>query len=172
MALYLWIATFLFRFLISIINYHIPIYQRTIHDHIFEILLDFSPFYEVNVCMCEITMFIGYLTYLIMGSCNIHLWDQIIHQLAQQNWTNFVKENLTFEPTFRFSILMRKPRKTISEWKVVFQKLKTPESICFKTRIKSFPYLDRKIRAKTLLELICLFFFLETSLILTSKCNK
>ena len=172
LALYLWISTFLFRFLISIVNYHIPIYQHTIHDHIFEILLDFSPFYEVNICMLEMTSFIGYLTYLIIDSSNIHLWDQIVHQLAKQNWTDFVKANLTFEPTFRFSILMQKPMKTISEWKEVYQKLQNPDSICFESRINSFPYLDRKIRARTLLELIYLFFMLETFLMLTSKCHK
>ena len=169
LALYLWISTFSFRFLISIINYKIPIYRHTIHDHVVEVLLDFGPFYEVNICIIEMTLFIGYITYLIIDSSNIHLWDQIILQLAHQSWNDFVKRNLTFEPAFRFSMLMRKPKETISEWKEVFQKLQNPDSICFKSTIKHFPYLDRKIRARILLESICLFFSLETLLMLTSK---
>ena len=165
----MWLSMFPIRLFVSSLNYRFDIYQHTVHDHMVEILFDFRPYYEVNVFMGQFTLFVLYTTYLIMDSSSIHLWDHIIPQLAQQNWTQFVKANLTFEPTFRFSVLMRKPRETISEWKEVFQKLQNPDSICFKSTIKHFPYLDRKIRARILLHLFCIYFLVEILFKLTSK---
>lgn len=167
--LYLWASLFSIRFFLCSINHHFPIYQHTVHDHIYELLLDFEPYYEVDVFLGQMTMFVVYTTYLTLEGSNILLWEQIVYQLVQQNWAQFVNANLSFEPTFQIPALIRRPRKTFTEWKEIFQKLRNFNSIRFRSSIKHFPYLDKRIRAGVLFNLVCLYFTFKILFRITSK---
>ena len=156
--------------LMSLIE-HFEFSHKIMNGCYFHLFFNFGQFNEIYLTFCLFPINCFQFLYEIFYKCNFQLWDPLLTTLTRDNWSQFVKNNLDFKPTFSLIKGMQKPTCWMRRWKVVLTKLQDYRQVRFAHPLPLFPYMNRKIRVKILYNLLILTIFIKLFIKLFSKSD-
>ena len=150
--IYLECLHFTFRFLLisfaKKFDYQNNVFVNSKNSFLNNYYFNFGQYTEIFTIFSLFPLYLIYVAHQIVFKSDIQIWHPVMTTLTRDNWSQFVENNLNFQPTFSLIKLIKQPNIHLMRWKIVFGLLRNHRQVCFKKPLALFPYLNRQIRVQ------------------------